>query len=178
MRWFPDLGLSIVVLGNTTYFPAERTVRDAIDAGWAAATGQPGLQLTRTATAVPAPHHRVAPEQVETVLRAANLVIDFDEAVADELFTVNMNLDEPRAERRERFTAWRDERQLPHAFSADNVTMITPLKGTVTVPSTQGGDETVPSTQGGAPENPAHTSATITVSLDHLGKVQTISLSS
>lgn len=168
MRWFPDLGLSIVVFGNTTYFPAESTVRDAIDTGWTAATGNPGLQLTRTTTAVPAPQHRVAPEQAETVLRAANLVIDFDEAVADELFTVNMDLDEPRAERRERFTAWRDERQLTQAFSAEDVTMTTPLKGTVAVPSPQGGGEA----------NPAHTSSTITVSLDHLGEVQTISLSS
>ncbi|SMX80520.1 MULTISPECIES: serine hydrolase domain-containing protein [unclassified Brevibacterium] len=168
MRWFPDLGLSIVVFGNTTYYPAESTVRDAIDAGWAAATGNPGLQLTRRATAVPSPHHAAAPEQAETVLRAANLVIDFDDTVAEELFTVNMDLDEPRAERGERFAAWREEQQLTRAFSAENVTMTTPLKGTVTVPGGQAGGET----------NPAQTSPTITVSLDHLGEVQTISLSS
>lgn len=168
MRWFPDLGLSIVVLGNTTYFPAESTVRDAVDAGWAAAMGDPGLQPTRTTTAVPAPHHRVAPAQAETVLQAANLVIDFDEAIADELFTVNMDLDEPRAERRERFDAWRHEQQLTAPFSAENVTMTTPLKGRVTVPSSQGSAET----------DQASTAGTITVSLDHLGEVQTISLSS
>lgn len=164
MRWFPDLGLSIVVFGNTTYYPAERTVREAIDAGWAAATASPDRQLIRTSFAVPAPHHRVAPEQSETVLRAANLVIDFDEGVADELFTVNMDLDEPRTERRERFDAWKDDRQLTQSFTDEDVTMTTPLKGTVTA-------HTAPT---------AHTTqtATITVSLDHLGEVQTISLSS
>lgn len=173
MRWFPDLGLSIVVFGNTTYYPAESTVRDAIDAGWAAATGNPGLQLTRTTTSVPAPHHPVAPEQSETVLRAANLVIDFDEAVAEELFTINMDLDEPRAERRERFDAWRNDLQLTQAFTPDDVTMTTPLKGTVTVPDSRGGGDIDSANTGSA-----NTTATITVSLDHLGEVQTISLSS
>ncbi|MCF2572984.1 serine hydrolase domain-containing protein [Brevibacterium sp. UCMA 11754] len=173
MRWFPDLGLSIVVFGNTTYYPAESTVRDAIDAGWAAATGDPGLRLTRTSTSVPAPHHPVAPEQSATVLRAANLVIDFDESVADELFTINMDLDEPRAERRERFDAWRDELQLTQPFTPDDVTMTTPLKGTVTVPDSRTGGES------DSANTPAtNTTATITVSLDHLGEVQTISLSS
>lgn len=169
MRWFPDLGLSMVVFGNTTYYPAERIVRDAVDAGWAVAVNDPGLQVTRTTTAVPAPHYPAAPEQEETVLRAANLVIDFDETVADALFTVNMDLDEPRAERRERFSAWRDDRQLTRAFTPDALTMTTPLKGTVTAPGSadsRDADSTHPTT------------ATITVSLDHLGEVQTISLSS
>src|SRR5699024_1366875 len=35
MRWFPELGLSMVVLGNTTYYPAQRSVQNAVDAGWA-----------------------------------------------------------------------------------------------------------------------------------------------
>ena len=168
MRWFPDLDLSIVVFGNTTYYPAERVVRDAIDAGWAAATGSPGTPLTRTTTAVPAPHHPVASEQFETVLRAANLVIDFDEAAADELFTVNMDLDEPRAERRERFEAWRRDLELTQDFRPGDLEMRTPLLGTVTVPGAyvRGSEEVA--------DTPA---ATITVSLDHLGAVQTISLS-
>lgn len=168
MRWFPDLDLSIVVFGNTTYYPAERVVRDAIDAGWVAATGKPGLQLTRTSTAVPAPHHPVADEQLETVLRAVNLVIDFDEAVADELFTVNMDLDEPRGERRERFEAWRRDLELTQAFTPGDLEMRTPLLGTVTVPGTY---------VRGSDDSAAEPAATITVSLDHLGEVQTISLS-
>lgn len=163
MRWFPDLGLSIVVFGNTTYFPAERTVRDAIDAGWAAAAGTPDLQLTRTTTAVPAPHHPVAAKQSETVLAAANLVIDFDDAIADELFTINMDLDEPRAERRERFNAWKEDHQLSRPFTTEALTMLTPLKGTVTV---------------SAAAEPAAQAPSITVSLDHLGEVQTITLNS
>ncbi|MDN5658286.1 serine hydrolase [Brevibacterium sandarakinum] len=175
MRWFPDLGLSIVVFGNTTYYPAERVVRNVIDAGWAAAAGSPGLQLTRTTTAVPAPHYPAAAQQSETVLRAANLVLDFDDTVADGLFTVNMDLDEPRTERRERFAAWKDELasgrdlELTQAFTPGDLEMRTPLLGTVTVP-----DSHVAGSEGSA-EMPA---ATITVSLDHLGAVQTITLSS
>ena len=164
MRWFPDLDLSIVVLGNTTYYPAERVVRDVVDAGWTAAAGTPGARVERTATSVPVPYFPAQPAQAEAVLHAANLVVDFDEARADELFAMNMDLDEPRDERRERFAAWRDDRDLSQAFTLDDVEMVTPLRGTVTV----SGDE---STQVGS-------SATITVSLDHLGAVQTITLSS
>lgn len=175
MRWFPDLGMSIVVLGNTTYYPAERVVRDAVDAGWASATGNPEVRPTRTSTAAPAPRLPVAKQQSETVLRAANLVIDFDEAVADELFAPNMDLDEPRTERRERFAAWRNELashrdlQLTAAFTHGDLELRTPLLGTVTVPDSyiDAGDATEPTP-----------SATITVSLDHLGAVQTITLSS
>ncbi|GAA1852770.1 serine hydrolase [Brevibacterium marinum] len=170
MRWFPDLGMSIVVLGNTTYYPAERVVREAVDAGWASAAGKPELRPTRTSTAAPAPRFPVAKRQSETALRAANLVIDFDEAVADELFAPNMDLDEPRTERRERFAAWRKglashrDLQLTAAFTYGDLVMRTPLLGTVTVPDSYIDAEDTPS-------------ATITVSLDHLGAVQTITLS-
>ncbi|MDN6190933.1 MAG: beta-lactamase family protein [Brevibacterium sp.] len=168
MRWYPDLDLSIVVFGNTTYYPAERVVRNVIDAGWTSATGTPDLELTRTSTAVPAPHYPAAPAQSETVLRAANLVIDFDDTVADELFTVNMDLDEPRAERRERFADWRRDLELTQAFTPGDCEMRTPLSGTVTVPG---------SYVRGSEDSAEKPSATITVSLDHLGAVQTITLS-
>lgn len=178
MRWFPDLDLSIVVLGNTTYYPAERIVRDAVDAGWAAATDSPGVEISRSATPVPAPHFPAAAEQSKAVLRAANLVIDFDEEVADELFAVNMDLDVPRTERRETFESWRDARQLTRAFAPEELEMSTPLRATVTVPGSSdrlSEDSAEPSP---AKPNPAQPSpATITVSLDHLGEVQSISLS-
>ena len=178
MRWFPELALSIVVLGNTTYYPAERVVRDAVDAGWAAATGTPGLELSRSATEVPAPHFPAASAQSKAVLKAANLVIDFDEEAADELFAVNMDLDVPRAERRETVESWRDARQLTQPFAPEALEMSTPLRGTVTVPGS-----TVGPSEGSAEPSPTKPSsaepspATITVSLDHLGKVQSISLS-
>lgn len=97
------------------------------------------------------------------MLAAANLVIDFDDTIADELFTINMDLDEPRAERRERFSAWKEDHQLSRAFTTEALTMLTPLKGTVTV---------------SAAAEPAAQAPSITVSLDHLGEVQTITLNS
>lgn len=170
MRWFPDIDLSIVVLGNTTYFPAERVVRDAIDAAWAAAVGTPGLELSRTTTVAPVPYYFAQEEQSETVLRAANLVIDFDDVIADELFSVNMDLDVPRSERREHFAEWRREQQLIEPFIVEDLTMTTPLRGTVTVP----GNFVLLGEDSAEPLPPS----TITVSLNHLGEVQTISLSS
>lgn len=174
MRWFPELGLSIVVLGNTTYYPAQRVVADAVDAGWASAIGSPELQLSRTTTSVPAPRYPAGPAQAETVRRAANLVIDFDEAVADELFTVNVDLDEPRTERRARFTAWAEEKGLDREFTSAEITMVTALKGTVTVPGkAEDNGDADDDRRGEGPGAPA----TITVSLDHLGAVMTIGLS-
>src|SRR5699024_11366845 len=76
-------GLSIVVLGNTTYYPAQRSVQNAVDAGWAAAIGTPDLALDRSTTSAPVPRYEAQPAQIQTVLAAANLVTDFDEAVSD-----------------------------------------------------------------------------------------------
>ncbi|MGV2481206.1 UNVERIFIED_CONTAM: hypothetical protein IGO34_30885, partial [Salmonella enterica subsp. enterica serovar Weltevreden] len=74
MRWFPDLGFGIVVLGNTTYYPAERIVRDAVDAAWLTAIGRaeenPRLRrdepMTRASPVLeretaPAPTHPLPP---------------------------------------------------------------------------------------------------------------------
>lgn len=162
MRWFPELGLSIVVLGNTTYYPAQRSVQNAVDAGWAAAIGTPDLALDRSTTSAPVPRYEAQPAQIQTVLAAANLVTDFDEAVADEIFSMNMDLDEPRVERRERFARWARDHGLASgdAFSGEQLVMSSPLRGTVTVPA----DE--------AQTDPA----TITVGLNHLGQVQAITL--
>src|SRR5699024_3492841 len=160
MRWFPELGLSMVVLGNTTYYPAQRSVQNAVDAGWAAAIGTPDLTAHRSTTSAPVPRWPAAREQVETVLAAANLVTDFDDAVADEIFSMNMDLDEPRVERRERFAQWARDHGLAsgEAFSGEQLVMSSPLRGTVTLPAD------------GAQTGPA----TITVGLNHLGQVQAI----
>src|SRR5699024_1445149 len=160
MRWFPELGLSIVVLGSTTYYPAQRSVQNAVDAGWAAAIGTPDLALDRSTTSAPVPRYEAQPAQIQTVLAAANLVTDFDEAVADEIFSMNMDLDEPRVERRERFAQWARDHGLAsgEAFSGEQLVMSSPLRGTVTLPAD------------GAQTGPA----TITVGLNHLGQVQAI----
>ncbi|SDS43926.1 CubicO group peptidase, beta-lactamase class C family [Brevibacterium siliguriense] len=160
MRWFPDLGLSIVVLGNTTYFPAQRVVQDALDRGWAAATGQQGTRLERRATSAPVPRYPASQAQIDTVIAAANLVNEFDDTVAEAIFSMNMDLDEPRDERRERFTRWRAEKQLDRPLTEADLTMVSPLRGIVTVPGK------------------AEAKATITVGLNHLGEVQAITLSS
>lgn len=160
MRWFPELGVSLVVLGNTTYYPAQRVVRDALDAGWAGATGQPETQPARTTTGAPVPRYAAKPAQVNTVLAAANLVHDFDDEVADGLFSPTMDLDEPRAERRERFADWTREQQITRAFTAGDLTMSSPLRGTVEV------------------LHAADPAGTVTVGLNHLGEVQAITLGS
>ncbi|WP_420095346.1 serine hydrolase domain-containing protein [Brevibacterium sediminis] len=160
MRWFPDLGLSLVVLGNTTYYPAQRVVQDALDLGWAAATGRQGTRLERRATSAPVPRYPAAQPQIDAVMAAANLVNDFDDTVAEAIFSMNMDLDEPREERRERFARWRAEKQIDRPLTEADLEMVSPLRGVVTVPGT-------------ADEN-----ATITVGLNHLGEVQTITLSS
>ncbi|WP_166972690.1 serine hydrolase domain-containing protein [Brevibacterium atlanticum] len=166
MRWFPELGLSIVVLGNTTYYPAQRSVQNAVDAGWAAAIGTPNLTLDRSTTSAPVPRYEAQPAQIQTVLTAANLVADFDVQVADELFSVNMDLDEPRDERRERFSRWRAAKQVTGPFTEADLTMVSPLRGVVTVPGN------------GTATDPADQTATITVGLNHLGEVQAINLAS
>ena len=160
MRWFPDLGVSIVVLGNTTYYPAQRVVQNALDLGWAAATGRPGTRLERRTTSAPVPRYPADQAQIDTVMAAANLVNDFDDTVAEAIFGVNMDLDEPRDERRERFARWRAEKQLDRPLTEADLTMVSPLRGIVTVPGK------------------AEAKATITVGLNHLGEVQAITLSS
>src|SRR5699024_8364238 len=131
------LGMSIVVLGNTTYYPAQRVIEDTLDLGWAAATGREEVNLHRVATSAPVPRWPADRQQIETVLAAANLVTDFDEAVADEIFSMNMDLDEPRTERRERFGQWADRHGLKPGenFSDEQLVMSSPLRGTVTVPA-------------------------------------------
>src|SRR5699024_263111 len=142
----PELGLSIVVLGNTTYYPAQRSVQNAVDAGWAAAIGTPDLALDRSTTSAPVPRYEAQPAQIQTVLAAANLVTDFDEAVADEIFSMNMDLDEPRVERRERFARWARDHGLASgdAFSGERLMRSSSVRGPVMVPVDE--SQTVPHT--------------------------------
>lgn len=180
MRWFPELELSIVVLGNTTYYPAQRSVQNAVDAGWAAAIGTPDLTLHRSTTSAAVPRYEAKSAQIQTVLDAANLVADFDDGVADELFSVNMDLDEPRDERRERFSRWRAAKQVTAPFTEADLTMVSPLRGLVTVPgngTATGNGESTTGTGDTAGTDAADQAETITVGLNHLGEVQAITLS-
>ena len=135
-------------------------VLHALDLGWAAATGHHGIRLERRATVAPVPRCPAGRAQIDTVMAAANLVNDFDDTVAEEIFGVNVDLDEPRDERRERFARWRAEKQLDRPFAEADLEMVSPLRGVVTVPGT------------------AEAKSTITVGLNHLGEVQAITLSS
>ncbi|MCT1445785.1 beta-lactamase family protein [Brevibacterium casei] len=172
MRWFPDLGFGIVVLGNTTYYPAERIVRDAVDAAWLTAIGRaeeiPRLRrdepVTRASPVLeretaPAPTHPLppGPRTGRTVLGAVAATLNWDDAFADAHFAVNMDLDEPRQERRERTAAWLESHRVDatRPVTVDDLTMETRLLGTVSVAE----------------------GAAITVRLDHLGDVQAITLS-
>ncbi|UVI34855.1 serine hydrolase domain-containing protein [Brevibacterium spongiae] len=176
MRWFPELGLSIVVLGNTTYYPAQRLVQDALDIGWAAATGRNDVDLSRTTTSAPVPRFAAQQAQIDTVLAAANLVTDFDDETADEIFSMNMDLDEPRNERRERFARWRAAHEVTAPLTEADLTMVSPLRGKLTVGSDMA-EATVPGSGDAESTSAGDAKATITVALNHLGEVQTISLS-
>lgn len=172
MRWFPDLGFGIVVLGNTTYYPAERIVRDAVDAGWLTATGRaeeipdlrPDEPLVSAAPvlareSVPATTHPLpsGPRTGRTVLGAVAATLTWDDAFADAHFAVNMDLDEPRAERRERTAEWVRENGIDttRPVTVDDLTMEHRLLGSVAIAE----------------------GVSITVRLDHLGDVQAITLS-
>lgn len=87
MRWTPGRGLSVVALANVTYaHMAELTLRifDALHAA-----GQ-----------VPAVQVSVHPQLESLVHRLVALIHDWDDAVADELFTDNVAWDEPYERRR------------------------------------------------------------------------------
>lgn len=186
MRWYPDLGFGIVALANTTYYPAERVVRDAVDAGWLEATGRRAMipsrrgdspstsgvpVIPRASVAAPREVHPADASTGRTVLAAANLVCTFDDDFAATRFSVNMDLDEPREERRSHFDRWRRDHGLSRddRFAVDDLTMNTRLLGTVRVP------DPLSPTAASRAQNDG--SAAITVRLDHLGDVQSITLS-
>jgi CubicO group peptidase (beta-lactamase class C family) len=95
MRWLPDHGVGIVVLGNRTY------------AGWATTVDRAMEALARTGGLVaarprPAPALLAAQEGVAQLLRA------WDDGLADRLAADNLFLDESRERRRQRFAQLRE----------------------------------------------------------------------
>ncbi|MBE8146534.1 hypothetical protein IOD13_09885 [Brevibacterium casei] len=61
--------------------------------------------------------------------------LNWDDAFADAHFAVNMDLDEPRQERRERTAAWLESHRVDatRPVTVDDLTMETRLLGTVSV---------------------------------------------
>jgi hypothetical protein len=90
MRWHPDSGWGVVVLGNRTYTPAHK------------------IGLTLLASLVESERAGHRPDPAATVwprVREAQDVVDrlvdgWDDALADAWFAPNVDLDRPRAERR------------------------------------------------------------------------------
>jgi CubicO group peptidase (beta-lactamase class C family) len=87
MRWVPELGLSVILLANLTYAKCELPVRRA-------------LELVAREAALPR-----RPIQPDPALLAAREAVDgllmrWDDDAAARLFTPNVDLDRPLAERR------------------------------------------------------------------------------
>jgi CubicO group peptidase (beta-lactamase class C family) len=87
MCWHPTSGTGVVVLANATYAKVSRICREALES-----------VLERRDE----PARRVRPWPLAAPLRAdvCGLIADWDDAVADRVFAVNMDLDVPRDRRR------------------------------------------------------------------------------
>jgi CubicO group peptidase (beta-lactamase class C family) len=88
MRWHPASGLGVIVLTNHRYGPATLLAREQLDA------------LIR---AEAAPARRIRANTATVAARAAieDLLVEWDDARASQLFAMNVELDEPLALRRE-----------------------------------------------------------------------------
>ena len=99
MRWHPATGLGVIVLANASYAPA-RALGAALFAQvlhqQAAAVSPSGC---RTSGPVPAPGGPW-PETLATREAVDGLLHDWDDALASRLFSPNLELDRPIAERR------------------------------------------------------------------------------
>ena len=88
MRWVPELGLSVILLANLTYAQCEWPVRRA-------------LELVARQAALPRRAIRRDPSLLAARDAVDGLVRQWDDAAAARLFTPNVDLDRPLAERRE-----------------------------------------------------------------------------
>ncbi len=88
MRWHPDTGLGVVVLGNSTYAPASVLAERLLDA---LLQGEPRPVRVR-----PWPATEAAAADVE------KLIATWDDALAERLLAMNVALDEPLGVRRSR----------------------------------------------------------------------------
>ena len=106
MRWHPATGIGVVGLSNGRYGPVVLAVREALAA---LVAGHPG----RTRGPEPWPETHAARERVEGLLET------WDDAVARDLFAMNVELDEPIARRRRAIEALRDTHGALHADDAE-----------------------------------------------------------
>lgn len=87
MRWHASSGLGVIALANGRYAPSSLLARDV-------------LMSLLDANAVPSRHVRPAPATVAARAAVESLMDRWDDAVADALFAMNVELDEPLARRR------------------------------------------------------------------------------
>ncbi len=97
MRWHPATGTALVILGNRTYAPATAIAKDVFKKFLQAAgvsAQRPAARATITGTVHLPGDAASVPERIEAWLA------DFDPARTDGLFENNMDVDEPRVERK------------------------------------------------------------------------------
>jgi CubicO group peptidase (beta-lactamase class C family) len=87
MCWHPASGLGVVMLANSTYAKVSRTCHEA-------------LEVLLQERGAPARRLRPWPESATLRRDVGHLLADWDDARADRVFAVNMDLDVPRHRRR------------------------------------------------------------------------------
>jgi CubicO group peptidase (beta-lactamase class C family) len=87
MCWHPTSGLGVVVLANATYAKVTSVCREA-------------LELLLETRAQPSRRIRPWPQAAQLRADVASLIAGWDDALADRVFAVNMDLDVPRSRRR------------------------------------------------------------------------------
>ena len=87
MRWHPASGIGVVVLANSRYAPAFGLATEALRLLLA----DPGTHIRR---------HEPWPETTAARATVERLLDEWDDDVASELFAMNVDLDEPLADRR------------------------------------------------------------------------------
>jgi hypothetical protein len=101
MRWHPGTGLGVIALGNATYAPAARLAARLLDALLESLTPHRAPALSRRPGASPAP---ATDSLVEATAAAradvTRLITHWDDELATRLFAMNVELDEPLADRR------------------------------------------------------------------------------
>ena len=113
MRWHPDTGLGVVVLANSTYAGASvlaaRLMDEVLRA--AAAEDRAGPVVSGPAPAPGGPW----PETLRAQEAVTQLLIRWDDGVAEELFAENVALDEPLDRRRAKIARMWERLGPPHA---------------------------------------------------------------
>jgi len=105
MRWHPGTGLGVVVLGNATYAPAARLGAGLTDALVASVARDRSPALSRRPGASPAPATGSLVEASASAREGVTrLIAHWDDDLAARLLAMNVDLDEPLADRRRHWT--------------------------------------------------------------------------